>query len=116
MVQAKRKAQVSDKTLGTVIKALTGSYLTAEFGKPDENGKGEPEPQLDPTRISFRFKSSIDLSEEDYVRTTSELDALVEMRNDLVHHFVERFDLGSESGCREAEAHLDRCFEKPTLS
>ncbi len=109
-VQAKRKGQVADKTLGTVIKALTGSYLTANLGKPDEEAEDEPEPQLDPTRISFHFKSRISLSEEDYVRTTAELEGLVEMRNALVHHFVESFDLGSESGCRGVEAHLDMCF------
>ena len=109
-VQAKRKGQVADKTLGTVIKSLTGSYLTANLGKPDEAAEDEPEPQLDPTRISFRYKSKISLSEDDYARTIAELDGLVEMRNALVHHFVESFDLGSESGCREAEAHLDMCF------
>lgn len=109
-VQAKRKGYVSDKTLGTVVKALSGSYLTADVGKADEKAEDESKPQPDPTRIYFSFKSRINLSEEDYAQTIAELEALVEMRNALVHHFVESFDLGSESGCREAEAHLDKCF------
>lgn len=103
--QAERRGQVADKTLGTVLKALTGSYLTA-----DSDDEAEDDPKLDTTRISFRFKSSIRLSEEDYAQTKANLEALVEMRNALVHHFVESFDLGSESGCREADAHLDTCF------
>jgi len=52
------------------------------------------------------------MSGEDYSRTTSELNALVDMRNTLVHHFIERFDLWSEQGCHDAQAHLDDCYQR----
>ena len=35
------------------------------------------------------------------------LEALVEARNSLVHHFLERFDLETPEGCRTASRHLD---------
>jgi len=110
-VQAKRKDSVSDKTLGTVVKALTGSYLSPDLGKEESDDPTE-DPDVDPTKISFRFKSRISMAEEDYARTLGELDALVQMRNELVHHFIQRFDLWSESGCDAAALHLDDCDQK----
>jgi hypothetical protein len=32
------------------------------------------------------------------------------MRNELVHHFIEKFDLWSEQDCVDAAVHLDECY------
>jgi hypothetical protein len=32
------------------------------------------------------------------------------MRNELVHHFIENYDIWTEAGCADADAHLDDCF------
>lgn len=110
-VQAKRIASVSDKTLGSVVKALTGSYLAPDLGR-DESDEASDDSAVDPTRISFRFKSQISMSEDDYARTVSELDALVQMRNELVHHFIQRFDMWSDAGCDAALAYLEECNQQ----
>lgn len=109
--QAKRVASVSDKTLGSVVKALTGSYLAPDLGC-DERDEGVDNSAVDPTRISFRFKSQISMAEGDYARTVSELDTLVQMRNELVHHFIQRFDLWSDAGCDAALAYLEECNQQ----
>ena len=110
--QSKRKEHISDKTLGLVVKRLADSFLAPDLGRPEEEPPNDDHPEMDSTRAYFRFKRKISMSSEDYSRTTSELNALVEMRNTLVHHFIERFDLRSEQGCQDAQAHLDGCYER----
>jgi len=108
IVQAERRDSVSERTLGSVVKALTGSYLSSDLGKENDDTLPE-DPNVDPTKISIRFKSLISMTEDDYARTVGELEALVKMRNELVHQFIQRFDLWSESGCDAASAYLDEC-------
>lgn len=110
--QSKRKEHISDKTLGLVVKRLADSFLAPDLGRPEEEPPNDDHPEMDSTRAYFRFKRKISMSSEDYSRTTSELNALVEMRNTLVHHFIERFDLRSEQGCQDAQAHLDDCYQR----
>lgn len=110
--QSKRKEHISDKTLGSVVKRLADSFLAPDLGRPEEEPPNDDDPEMDSTRAYFRFKRKISMSSEDYSRTTSELNALVEMRNTLVHHFIERFDLRSEQGCQDAQAHLDNCYQR----
>lgn len=111
-VRNKREAHISDKTLGTVVKKLVDSYFAPDLAKPDEDAPNGDHSDVDPARTLIRFKSKFSMSSEDYSRTTSELNALVEMRNTLVHHFIERFDLWSEQGCQDAQAHLDDCYQR----
>jgi|APLow6443716910_1056828.scaffolds.fasta_scaffold24070_2 hypothetical protein len=110
--QSKRKEHISDKTLGLVVKRLADSFLAPDLGRPEEEPPNDDHPEMDSTRAHFRFKRKISMSGEDYSRTTSELNALVDMRNTLVHHFIERFDLWSEQGCHDAQAHLDDCYQR----
>lgn len=109
---AERKQQMASKTLGVAVKALQGSYLGVK-GADQESGDElgwtpSPEGEL---KGSFHFKHTIHFPLlEDYRRTMDDLDALVAMRNELVHHFIEQFDLWSEAGCDVADVHLDACF------
>lgn len=48
--------------------------------------------------------------DEKFETIKREMSDLVDLRNNLVHHFLERFDLGSEEGCRQADAYLDECY------
>ena len=34
------------------------------------------------------------------------------MRNELVHHLIERFEISTAAGCHEAIKHLQDCFER----
>jgi OST-HTH/LOTUS domain len=98
-----RNAERSHQTLGTLVRELVGSVL--DSGEPGEVPDKDGTQAVDgaPTvRITLR----LGLSEEEHARTEAELRDLVELRNDLVHHFMERHDLFSPDGCRIAQAEL----------
>jgi len=42
--------------------------------------------------------------------TRAAVEELVEMRNELVPHFIQRFDLWTHDGCTAAIAHLEDCY------
>lgn len=114
-LQAMRDQQVAcagTKTLGTLVGMLTGSYLTVS------PSQGQPAPEdaeadaKSPNRAWFRMRFSMAMPPERHAQTKLALAELVGMRNDLVHCLLERFDIGQESGCRAADAHLDACFEQ----
>lgn len=61
---------------------------------------------------SVRRGSQIALSDTDFERTENGLRELVLLRNDLVHHFIDRYDLGSLDGCRRGRDALVDAFGK----
>ncbi|MCJ2184712.1 OST-HTH/LOTUS domain-containing protein [Novosphingobium sp. 1949] len=90
------------KTLGTLVNEMLGSFLTAEetsrhsdaaFG---QHGDGP----------SFHIKIGIAVSADDYNQIVRDLKDFVSLRNDLIHHFLERHDIASYDGCRVAEKAL----------
>lgn len=40
------------------------------------------------------------------------IEDLVQLRNDLVHHLIERFDVWTDDGCAAAVEHLRRSYER----
>lgn len=100
------------KTLGTLVGMLTGSYLSvvASPGQPaPENTEADAN---SPNKAWLRMSFGMAMPPERHAQTKLALTELVDMRNDLVHHFLDRFNLGQESGCRAADTHLDACFER----
>jgi hypothetical protein len=110
--QGKRKDYIRRKTLGNVLKELTGSYLRGDLGSDDEAPDEWPESEVDPARVVIRSKTTIGMSEDDHRKAVSDLADLVDLRNGLVHHFIERFDLWSEDGCDAAIGFLDESDAK----
>lgn len=101
-VPVARPVAASQRTLGTLVKAFVGSVLVsgepvAEEGEEEEADDGPPR---------FRLRLRLGLAEEDFARTETELRELVRLRNDLIHHFMERHDLWTVEGCRIAQAEL----------
>ncbi|MGJ7610684.1 MULTISPECIES: OST-HTH/LOTUS domain-containing protein [unclassified Variovorax] len=99
----KRGEVVSRMTLGQLVAELTGTYLQPE---PPDMVEPECEP-VDSQRIWFRMQTRMALQPEDYERVVAGLKELVALRNELVHHFLERFDIWSETGCHDADAYID---------
>lgn len=101
--RAIRSGGLSRQTLGKLIGELFGSVLVAgEPGEvPDGDGPGAAEGAAT-VRVTLR----LGLTEEEHARTEADLRDLVELRNDLVHHFITRHDLWSVEGCRIAQAEL----------
>jgi hypothetical protein len=102
----KRKQDVANKTLGQVVGGLKTDILSLPRNEKDE----QQEHHGDPTKFWFRMSFRIEMSPEELQRTHQELAELVELRNELVHHFIEIHDIWTEAGCAIADAYLDDCF------
>lgn len=107
--QTARVERLADKSLGTLVKALFESYVVVE-GQAQRDLIDDSKVPVD--RISMAFRFSIAMPEERRAETKAAVDELVSMRNDLVHHLVERFDLWSDEGCQLASDHLMQCYER----
>ncbi|MDO8696316.1 MAG: OST-HTH/LOTUS domain-containing protein [Pseudomonas sp.] len=61
---------------------------------------------------SLKLHRGGELSEDDYQKAKQDLAALVARRDHLVHHFMQQFDLFSETGCQAAELYLDETYQQ----
>jgi len=99
-----RVASVHKTTLGGLVSLFTGGYLRAE----DESAPAHDLDDKSPgDRLWFSFQQRVAMSAERHEAITAELKELVELRNELVHHLLERFDLGQLDRCEAAVAYLD---------
>lgn len=90
----KRKNEVAKKTLGQVVGDLTTDLLSLRVSEEDQ----QQDHPGDPTKIWFRTSFRIEMSPEDHQRTQQRLAELVDLRNDMVHHFIEIHDIWTEEG------------------
>ena len=104
--QAERIADAANKTLGTLVGTLLGTYVTS--GDQDEVA----EPDAPDNIISFKMKMSLRMSAEDFDTTQNDLKELVLLRNNLVHHFIDQHDLWSLDGCRGAQESLAAAYSR----
>ena len=95
------------KTMGTLVGMLTESFLT--LPPPNEEESQTENDAGDQTWFSYRYQ--LEMPAEHYEATKVALKELVDLRNELVHHFLERFDLWSESGCQAANGFLEESYE-----
>lgn len=109
-----RKAESSDKTLGTLIGRLLGDYIMKEGGELPDDTANHPG---DSSHLSFR--AQLHLPAETYEALKGDLRELVTLRNTLVHHFIELHELWTVDGCLRAQdaltrsyAEIDRHFEQ----
>lgn len=106
-LQAVREAQVASvhkTTLGGLVSLFTGGYLRAE----DESAPVAENADKSPgDRLWFSFQQRKVMSAERHAAITAELNELKDLRNELVHHLLERFDLGQLDHCEAAVAYLD---------
>lgn len=104
-LEAVRRAQVegvSRNTLGQMAGIFLRSYLVAG----DDNTAPDPELASAESLPHVGFKFRVELTEADYAQAESEIRELVQLRNTLVHHFIEQQDFDSLDGCRHAEEAL----------
>ena len=110
-LDTRREAQArkfSGKTLGQLAGVLFDSYVVCE-GKESEFSAEEELP-IDVPSVAIRL--SIQMPEERWRETKAAIAELVSLRNELVHHLIERFDVWVEDGCLAASAHLLSSFER----
>ena len=116
---------VATKTMGSLVGELTEKYFQPTLMDPgqaqsvggtvgaDDAVATEVEDHDDEHPAGWaRFQMHVSISPDVHAQMKAELQDLVDLRNDLVHHFVEGQDLVSEEGCIAAEMYLDDCFSE----
>lgn len=106
-----RVAQVdatAGKTLGTLVGDLIGSYVAAdEIDPPEDTTINSPE------NVNwYAMQMTLSLPGEEFAQVERELRELVQLRNDLVHHFINQHDLWSSDGCRAAQDALVISYDR----
>lgn len=100
-------------TLGTLVRMFTEQHLATGSGGVQVSRDGDKDANGQSSNAdwaSIRF--IIVMSPERHAQTKAGLVELVDLRNNLVHHLIERFDISDKDGCRAASLHLDRCYER----
>jgi len=108
-IRDKKAQALAGKTLGHLVGVLTGSYLAIEGDTSAEPSDLGPD---SPTTVWLRTQFRVVMNADGHAQTVRELKELVTLRNDLVHHLIERFNVWTLDGCRDAIAYLDDCYAK----
>ena len=104
----KRKELFANKPMGYLFDEVKDSYLR-ELGSPEpEEDAG---PQYENGRPVFRTRFSISLPADELNQTKARLDSFKDLRNRIVHHFLEDHDLLTREGCEKAIAVLEGALE-----
>lgn len=103
---ALRAEELSDKTLGTLVNQMFESFVVPEGFERDLL----PNDKTPTDRASFAHSFRMAMPPEDWAQTKAAVKELVSARNELVHHFLSRFDLWEEQGCMDAMAHLQELY------
>lgn len=113
LVREKSIARAASMTLGTLVGELLGSYIS--LGEPKESLNAAP----DEVEYAFSFAIHLAMSDDDFTRTQQGLKELVDLRNNLVHHFIDQHNLWTAEGCRKAQdslvanyTRIDQYFEQ----
>lgn len=93
--------------MGTLVGMLTESFLTPP---PPNEEDSQTEADVG-DQIWLRHRFQLEMTAEHYEAMKADLKELVDLRNKLVHHFIECFDLWSESGCQAADGFLEESYE-----
>tara|TARA_R110002124_G_scaffold25667_2_gene92676 strand:+ start:210 stop:908 length:699 start_codon:yes stop_codon:yes gene_type:complete len=101
-------AGTARKTLGTLIGDLLGSYVVADENSISVDNEAS---SLDDVG-SMRIRINLGLSAVDFARTERDLKELVQLRNTLVHHFIDQHDLWSMDGCHDAQDALIAAYSR----
>lgn len=109
--KAERISGVERQTLGALVNQLLGSYFTTNANPPLSGD----DPEADDGVSTFSFWAGTILSDDDYKQLSLNLKELVALRNRLVHHFIDAYDLGSVQGCKTAQNALGADLERIKL-
>lgn len=98
----KRMEQYRNMTLGMLVRELHETFLRTS-PRPDDNF----EPVSPSGKDLVLLRQYIQLAPEKAAVIEADLKSLVILRNNLVHHFIQQFDINSVPGCRDALRHLE---------
>ncbi|MFY3383742.1 OST-HTH/LOTUS domain-containing protein [Paracidovorax sp. MALMAid1276] len=105
--RAFKKERLASMTLGGLVSAFFGEVVS-DTEAPSE---GLKEPALPDDRFSVRFSFRVSLSSQTFEKLQASMREMVSLRNEWVHHLVDRFNLTSVEGCAQALEHLQTGYE-----
>lgn len=106
-IREKMANAVQQKTLGTLMGMLTDTYMTSPVvGDRPQSAQVETDDQT-----WFSYRHELQMPSENYEMTKVALRELVGLRNQLVNHFIDRFDLWSVDGCSTADEFLEESYK-----
>ncbi|WP_298209288.1 hypothetical protein [Acidovorax sp.] len=103
---AQRAQKLSGQTLGQLANLLFGSFVVPEGFERELL----PEDNTPTDRASFARGFRMTMQSEQLAQTKLAVQELVDLRNELVHHLLARFNLGDEQGCTDAIAYLEDSY------
>ncbi|WP_295536832.1 OST-HTH/LOTUS domain-containing protein [uncultured Thioclava sp.] len=107
-VRAARIDGTARKTLGSLVGDLLGSYVVAdEIGPPEGTTNNFPE-----APDWFTMQMTVRLPDTGFARLECELRDMVDLRNNLVHHFIDHHDLWTADGCHDAQDALVAAYSR----
>lgn len=106
--RSERAEKFSDKSLGTLVRALFETYVVPEGFERELLKDG----QTPTDRISMALSFRMSMAPDDRNKTKAAIEELVDLRNQLVHHFIEQFDVWTKAGCADAARHLEESYER----
>jgi len=105
-------SSIHRKSLGFLVGLFTADHLISEAQEVqahESRVSGSDDSSDDPF-VSMKFR--IVLPSGHHSRVKEGFLELIRMRNDLVHHLLERFDLSAVDDCAAACDHLDSCHDE----
>lgn len=106
--QAALISRYANKSLGQLVETLFDTCIVPE-------GTDRPvldESKLPVDRMLTSFSFQLVMSEESLARVKVTIEELVHMRNELIHHFIERFNVWTNDGCNAALEHLHSTYKR----
>ena len=107
-LRAENIKRFAGKTLGQLVEVLFETYAVpngTERSVLDES-------KVPADRISMSIQIQMQMEEGRLAGIRTAIEELVRMRNELVHHFVERFEIWTNGGCHTALEHLQVCYAR----
>lgn len=103
---SKRQELVKGSPLGWLKEELLSKYLRIEGSAEDDSELDKAEAK---GHLAFRF--NIQVPHEMHTALSHDLSVVHQRRNQLVHHFLEKFDLQTTESCEAALKYLDETHQ-----
>lgn len=103
---------VTTNTMGQLVGELTNEYFQPRSNESahSQDDSSSAESEAPPGWVSLRM--SVSMEPDAHAQLKADLQDLVDLRNDLVHHFVEGQDLMSVEGCMAADMYLESSYDE----
>ena len=105
-----RFIEIRTKTLGQTRDRLVSSFFRAE-GQEADDSESTPTATAPSGSAHLAFRQHVVMPQEAYAQFLEDTKALVELRNELVHHLLEKHDLSIPEGREACIRYLQECLE-----